>query len=106
MLPSSKELAETPVQSFIDKLIVLNSMGVPEGANIQIHTSRHFGSSGKWEVSLAKQNGKRPHCTLRINFCEEKTIDYGVIDNNRCTVPGQGGPNPLWSAQGNKREII
>ena len=42
----------------------------------------------------------------RNSYAGGKIIDYGVVDNNRYKVPGQGAPNPLWRAQVKERGVV
>jgi hypothetical protein len=41
-----------------------------------------------------------------IAIAGKKIVDYGDIDDNKCTVPKQGAPNPLWRAQVKDKGVV
>ncbi len=56
MFQAEKKLADTQMHSLIAIMTTSKPMGVPEGINTKIHTSRDFGSRGR-RVTLPRKKG-------------------------------------------------
>ena len=106
VVQAAKTFTDTQMQLLMANATTSSHMGVPEGNIAKIHTSRHFGRHGRRVTLPRKRKPGRPYWSSGNGYHKKKPIDYGVIDNNRCTVPGQGAPNPLWRAQANERGAV
>ena len=95
MFQAEKKLADTQMHSLIAIMTTSKPMGVPEGINTKIHTSRDFGSRGRRVTLPRKKVTGKATLANRIWLPQKITIEYSVIDHKRCTVPGQGEPNLL-----------
>ena len=106
VLQAVKTFTDTQMQLLMANATKSSLMGVPEGIFAKIHTSGHFGSHGRRVTLPRKKKPGRPYWSSGNGYHTKKNIDYSVIDYNKCTVPGQGAPNPLWQEQVNERGDI
>ena len=106
MLLTEQAVADSTVQPLMNKMNATNPIRVPRGVNNKIYTSRLSSSHVKRESRAYKTEPELVPWPPETAIAGGKIIDYGVVDNNRYKLPGQGAPNPLWRAQVKERGVV